>query len=222
MIFNKDGIAFPDYQNKKSGLFRNPNLHDVKQLDFCRSKIKKFRTCLDFGGHVGVTAKKFSTYFNNVVSFEPIPELFECLEYNTKASNNINVYNFAISDINGFTEIFVNPENSGSNVIESAETSKLIDTRWRNEKRQNFVQTKPIQVETRTIDSFGFTDIDFIKIDTEGFNIKPLMGMKNTLENNSPVIMMEKGKTENLGKKFLTKIGYKLIKTIGIDEIYVR
>ena len=46
--------------------------------------------------------------------------------------------------------------------------------------------------------------------------------MKNTLENNSPVIMMERGETENLGKEFLTKIGYKLIQVIGIDEIYVR
>ena len=176
---------------------------------------------MDFGGHVGITAKKFSTYFDNVFSFEPIPELFECLKYNTKDSN-IKIYNYAISDTNDFIDIFVNPENTGSNVIESTETSRLIDTRWRNEKRQNFVQTKPIQVKTKTIDSFGFTDVDFIKIDTEGFNLKPLMGMKNTLENNSPVIMMERGETENLGKEFLTKIGYKLIQVIGIDEIYVR
>ena len=221
MLFNKDGIAFPDYQNVNANLYRSSNFHDIKQWEFCKSKIKKFRTCLDFGGHVGITAKKFSTYFDNVFSFEPIPELFECLKYNTKDSN-IKIYNYAISDTNDFIDIFVNPENTGSNVIESTETSRLIDTRWRNEKRQNFVQTKPIQVKTKTIDSFGFTDVDFIKIDTEGFNLKPLMGMKNTLKNNSPVIMMERGETENLGKEFLTKIGYKLIQVIGIDEIYVR
>lgn len=222
MLFSKDGIAFPDYQNQKAKIFLNSGNHDDKQWKFCQSKIKNFRTCLDFGAHVGLTARKFSKYFNNVVSFEPVPMIFECLKYNTESIYNINIHECAISDTNGFTDIFINPKNSGSNVIESTETSKLIDTRWRNEKRVNFIQSKTIQVETRTIDSFNFTDVDFIKIDTEGFNIKPLMGMSNTLKNNSPVIIMEKGQKENLGGKFLTKIGYKLIKTIGIDEIYVR
>jgi FkbM family methyltransferase len=222
MIFNKKGIAFPNYQNKLAKIFLNANNHDRQQWEFCFSKIKNFRTCLDFGGHVGITARLFSTHFSNVVSFEPIPELFECLKYNTKDLDNIKIHNVAISDVNDFTDIFVNPENSGSNVIESVETDKLIDTRWRNKKRQNFVHMKPITVETKTIDSFNFTDVDFIKIDTEGFNIKPLMGMSNTLKINSPVIIMEKGQTENLGNKFLTNIGYKLIRTIGIDEIYVR
>lgn len=222
MIFNKSGLAFPDYQNKKGLMFINTKNHDLKQWEYCLSKIKNFRTCIEFGAHVGTSAIQYSKSFEKIISFEPLPDLFECLKYNTKKLSNVEVHNFAISDTNGFTDIFVNPKNSGSNVIESEETSKLIKSRWGNKNRQIFVETKPIQVETRTIDSFGFNDVDFIKIDTEGFNIQPLMGMEETLRNNSPLIMMELGQDKNPGKKYLLSMGYKLLCKIGIDEIYIK
>lgn len=222
MIFNKSGIAFPDYQKKTGLMFINTKNHDLKQWKYCLSKIKNFRTCIDFGAHVGTSAIQYSKSFEKIISFEPLPNLFECLEYNTKDLSNVEIHNFAISDTNGFTNIFVNPDNSGSNIIQSDETNKIIKSRWGNKNRVDFVNTPPIQVETRTIDSFGFTDVDFIKIDTEGFNIKPLMGMEETLRNNSPLIMMERGQEKNPGKKYLLSMGYKLLSTIDIDEIYIK
>ena len=222
MIFNKSGIAFPDYQKKTGLMFINTKNHDLKQWRYCLDKIKNFRTCIDFGAHVGTSAIQYSKSFEKIISFEPLPNLFECLEYNTKDLSNVEIHNFAISDTNGFTNIFVNPDNSGSNVIQSDETNKIIKSRWGNKNRVDFVNTPPIQVETRTIDSFGFTDVDFIKIDTEGFNIKPLMGMEETLRNNSPLIMMERGQEKNPGKKYLLSMGYKLLSTIDIDEIYIK
>lgn len=222
MIFNKSGIAFPDYQKKTGLMFINTKNHDLKQWKYCLGKIKNFRTCIDFGAHVGTSAIQYSKSFEKIISFEPLPNLFECLEYNTKDLSNVEIHNFAISDTNGFTNIFVNPDNSGSNVIQSDETNKIIKSRWGNKNRIDFVNTPPIQVKTRTIDSFGFTDVDFIKIDTEGFNIKPLMGMEETLRNNSPLIMMERGQEKNPGKKYLLSMGYKLLSTIDIDEIYIK
>jgi len=222
MIYNKSGIAFPDYQNKKGQMFTHTKNHDVKQWEYCLKHIKNFRTCIEFGAHVGTSAIQYSKAFEKIISFEPLPDLFECLSYNTKDLHNVEIHNFAISDTNGFTDIFVNPANSGSNVIESDETSKLIKSRWGNQKRKAFIDSKPIQVETRTIDSFGFTDVDFIKIDTEGFNIQPLMGMAETLRNNSPVVMMELGQGNNPGKKYLISMGYKLLGKIDIDEIYIK
>jgi hypothetical protein len=42
-----------------------------------------------------------------------------------------------------------------------------------------------------TLDSFGLTDISFIKVDTEGYEYKVMEGAKETLANNNPIIQLE-------------------------------
>ena len=223
MLFNKDGIAFPDYQKQKGAIFTHTYRHDQQQWDYCKGIIKQFRTCLDFGGHVGTSAIRYSKYFEKIKSFEPIPDLFECLEYNTKDIDNIQIYNNAIGDTNNKVTIYINPENTGANVVQSDDTQAIIDTRWNNEKRPNFTRVKPIEVDCRTIDSFNFDAVDFIKIDTEGYNMAPLVGMQETLKRCSPVIQLEKAVPHiEEPEQFLKKLGYQLVKTIQFDDIFVR
>ena len=216
-------MAFPDYQKQTSALFGNTRNHDIRQWEYCQRVFKNTRLCLDFGGHVGTSAIQYSKLFDRVFSFEPIPALYECLEYNTQDVENIFPANIAIGDKNEEVTIYINPENTGSNVVQSESTQQLIDTRWNNPLRNNFVKQKPIQVECRTIDSFNFSHVDFIKIDTEGYNIEPLIGMQKTLKKCSPVIQLERGSPHSAEpQKFLEDLGYKLVKTIVVDDIFVR
>lgn len=223
MIFNKDGIAFPDYQKRSGNMFTKTSNHDLEQWRFCKKLFKDTRLCLDFGGHVGVSALHFSKLFDQVFSFEPIPALFECLEYNTKNIDNIFIHNLAIGDKNDEVMIYINPENTGSNVVQSQSTQKLIDTRWNNKLRKNFVKQKPLQVKCRTIDSFNFQHVDFVKIDTEGYNMEPLLGMEQTINRCSPIIQLERGSPHSEDPaNFLKSMNYRLVKTINIDDIFVR
>ena len=223
MIFNKNGIAFPDYQNQKGRFFTHTEHHDVRQWEFCKKHFKSTRVCLDFGGHVGTSAIQFSQVFNHIISFEPIPDLFECLEYNTKDIDNITINNVAISDYIGEATIHINPSNSGANMIESPETKELIESRWGNKDRTNFQEAGSIKVECRTIDSYNLADVDFIKIDTEGYNMEPLRGMIETLKRWSPVIQLERGVPHSMdAQHFLEGLGYRLIKTIDQDDIFVK
>ena len=51
------------------------------------------------------------------------------------------------------------------------------------------------KVELKKIDDYEFTDVDFIKIDVEGFQV--VLGAKNTLIKNKPIIIIEqKGHSE--------------------------
>ena len=223
MIFNKEGVAFPDYQNREGRFFRYTEHHDVRQWEFCKKHFKATRVCVDFGGHVGTSALMFAPVFDTVYSFEPIPDLYECLEYNTKDIPNVTINNVAISDYNGNTTIHINPSNSGANMIESPETKKLIKSRWGNKDRTNFQEAGSIEVECRTIDSYNLADVDFIKIDTEGYNMEPLRGMIETLERCSPVIQLERGVPYFPdAQHFLEGLGYRLIKTIEMDDIFVK
>jgi FkbM family methyltransferase len=227
MIFDDDGIAFPDYQKTNKGLFNRSKNHDLAQWEFVKSKLTNFRTCLDFGAHVGTSAIFYHKFFKQIHSFEPIPELFECLEYNTKPLGNVNVYPVAISNSNGKVDIWFNPDNSGSNVIPSDATEKIIKSRWGNEKRVEFTEEQKIVVDSRTIDSYNFKDVDFIKIDTEGYNIEPLMGMEQTLKNNSPLIQLERSADSGYLEEtyeYLIGLDYKLVKTIGNppDDFFIK
>lgn len=223
MIFNEDGIAYPDYQKTTARIFRDPGRHDLTQWNHIKKIIKSSRVCLDFGGHVGTSAMRFSKVFDRVISFEPVPDLFECLQHNTKELENIEIHNLAIGDECKDVTIYINPENPGSNVVESKATKDIIDSRWKNELRQNFVEQKPIQVKSVSIDSLELHTVDFIKMDTEGYNIEPVIGMKATLERCSPVIMIERGDPyDKKPETILKSWGYRRAKTIAIDDIFVR
>jgi len=50
--------------------------------------------CLDIGANIGNHSLYFSKYFKSVYSFEPHPDTFMLLEFNTKKKSNINCFNF--------------------------------------------------------------------------------------------------------------------------------
>lgn len=225
MIFNRSKIAFPDYQNKTGNLFRRAKQHDLNQWNAAKNHIQNFRVCLDIGAHVGTSAMRFSKHFENVYSFEPIPDLFECLEYNTQDLDNVHTNNIAIGEKHEQVKIYVNTRNSAASVIESKNTADIIASRWGNRKRKDFQKMPSIEVECKTIDSFNFENVDFIKIDTEGYNIEPLKGMINTIKKWSPVIQLERGNGKhaiNVANEFLFKHGYRIVESVVIDDIFVR
>lgn len=69
------------------------------------------------------------------------------------------------------------------------------------------------EVELRTLDSYGFDDVTFIKIDVEGHEEAVLAGAVNTLERSRPVVLVEIEERHNPGgldriAKDLSELGY--------------
>ena len=71
----------------------------------------------------------------------------------------------------------------------------------------------------KTLDSFNFEDVDYIKIDVEGHELKVLNGAINTINKYSPLIVVEengsaekwnKG-TKNEALNYLQDLGYKIV-----------
>ena len=81
-------------------------------------------------------------------------------------------------------------------------------------------------VDLRTLDSFNFTDVDYIKIDVEGDELAVLQGSTETLSRCRPLIVMEQNKVveqTNKGLEFqalewLTKNNYKIVDYDGMDD----
>ena len=58
------------------------------------------------------------------------------------------------------------------------------------------------KIELKKLDDYEFTNIDFIKIDVEGFENQAVLGAKETLIRNKPIVIVEqKGFSNKYGEK---------------------
>ena len=153
--------------------------------------IKNFRNALDIGSCVGDTVKDFSTKFKHVYGFEPLKETYGKLVENTKHLDNVTCYNYAVGAKSDILEISNLKQAPTRNKILDIEGEKFLDG-YVKSRNLGFHLWSREKVDVVNIDSFNFTDVDFIKIDTEGYVLPVLKGIKKTLEeNNYPPMFVE-------------------------------
>ena len=148
-----------------------------KKIDLLIKKyVKCGMVCLDVGAYIGSHAKTMLDLGAEVHLFEPQPLIVQCL-LATKNNNNYKkweIHPCALSNINGKSKF--NTNNDGD-----ARFFKVSKKLWKT----NFL------VKTKTLDSYNFNKIDFIKIDAEGSEFLILEGGKLTIENSQPIIIIE-------------------------------
>ena len=77
------------------------------------------------------------------------------------------------------------------------------------------------------LDSYGFTDVDFIKIDVEGVEIEVVTGARETIVANRPWMVIEQkgndakfyGQARNSATAFLAGLGMMVLADISGDHI---
>jgi FkbM family methyltransferase len=141
------------------------------------------RLIIDVGAHVGAHAWTFlSLHPRKVECFEPIPYLASALETNLKGQA-AKVHAIALSDEDGQSIFVLNvtmPSESGLKQREYSSSGKQ--------------ELDAITVATSRLDRFEFQEVDFIKIDCEGAEIKVLRGASETIANNRPFMSVEYGR----------------------------
>jgi len=148
-------------------------------------------SCLDVGAHIGNHSVFFANFFSSVDCFEPQPDNYYLLKFNTKKFQNIRTFNFGSSDIDEHQYLYTpNPTDTGFSTIYGTELESA------NEKNmENHMNNSKIKVELKNLDNFykenKIKKISFIKIDVEGHEYKSLMGLKNTITSDSPIIALE-------------------------------
>lgn len=150
---------------------------------------------LDIGSNVGNHALFYSRFANKVFCFEPNPEVLEKLRVNVSESKaeNVVIFDFALSNINGKLRFFKNSErNLGGGSFECGhEGIDPITSQFLVAKRGDDV-----------LPDLG-AGINYVKLDVEGHEAKVLQGMKKWSENLRPVFDFEFSKTlkESIGNK---------------------
>ena len=127
--------------------------------------VDKFDTALDIGGHVGFWAKPLSEKFQQVIAFEPHQPYIDLFTLNAPKAQIIKV---ALGEHEGQAELKTPGDNTGAAYL-----------------------TEGSGTQIKTLDSFGFKDIDFIKIDCEGYEFPIIKGATQTLKRCRPVVIVE-------------------------------
>lgn len=169
---------------------------------------KQFRTAVDVGAHVGLWSYNLTYKFEHVHAFEPVAAHRECFAENMVGwADRVALLSYALGAEPGFISIKTEPGSSGNSAVGAG----------------------PGEIEMRTLDSFGFQDVDFIKIDTEGYERNVLLGGEQTIKTCRPVVVVEQKRDmasrfglEPLGAvKLLESWGYKVVEEISGDFVMI-
>ena len=168
---------------------RGNGIYQVNNLRYLRSLVPAARRIVDVGANVGTNSIEYATWADAVESFECNPINFSLLEDNVwhnsfddsgpswyeNASlhyddNKITCHNVALMNRTG--NAFVNHREQGLSDFVSFDHGET-------------------QIPTATIDSYGWQDVDAIKMDTEGTEWLVVQGAMQTIQQCRPVVQVE-------------------------------
>jgi FkbM family methyltransferase len=154
---------------RKNPIVNGAGTYQYAKLQMALKYVDSWRTAIDIGAHVGTFARILANRFQRVEAFEPIPAHRACFGLNVP-DPNVVLHPCALGASDGEACMTICQGNSGHTHIATDGT---------------------VWTAVRTLDGFGFDDVDFIKIDTEGFELQVLQGAVETLARCKPALMIE-------------------------------
>jgi FkbM family methyltransferase len=168
------------------------------------------KNSLDVGANWGLMTLFLAQCSYRVYCFEPIPWLYEGLEKKF-CGCNVSVFGCALGNADGEFPISI-PYMGGERVDTRSSLNK--DFTSKTIFGEDITRIEKIQVSVRQLDGFNLTNIGFVKIDVEGFEMEVLEGGKLTLRENTPNLVIEieqrhqDRRSVNDTFKYLKELGY--------------
>ena len=171
-------------------LWEHPLIHDAFMVSLFARLIRKDDVVYDIGANIGLYTRLMRQWFgaSYIYAFEPMAENRELLEENIRLGNMGGVCEIsplALSDAPGKEELQIDDMNSGSAVLNSISGGEA------SSGRAHFgLPPKTETVELETLDAFakrpGVRPPGMMKIDTEGAEVKILIGGRETIRAHKP------------------------------------
>jgi len=174
-------ITILDYSNK------------LKIIKFFKKKIKNKKIILiDIGAHKGETINLFSQNFKikKIFAFEANTEIFNLLKKklsNNKIIDKLNFYNVGLGEENRkeYLQILKDTSSTTFNKLNTSSQYYRRKEKYLSLFKKNFkLVDKKILTQIKPLSEFAeifeYQDIDILKIDTEGFELNILKGIKKS------------------------------------------
>ena len=207
--------------------------YQTKWIKFLKkNKYNKFKLLIDIGAHKGESIELFSKNFNikKIISFEASPITFKYLknkiEKNAQGYNNteIVVENIALGAEDKIIEFKQFNESSSSTIKLVDEESKYYKRKFRlinflsNKKTYQKIEIKIYRLK-EYIEKNNIEKIDFMKIDTEGYEFEILLGLENKIKL-VDIIMFEHHYDNMIKKGYTFEDVNKLLVKNNFNKIY--
>lgn len=183
------------YSKKHEGIVSNH--HCKLTWELSKPFVKNFRNALDIGCRDGEFSHYLFPAFKHVYSFD----------YRKSANFPKNVPHDNVTwFVQGLSNKIETVIASGGGQLDNMQSVK-----------------KKMQVTLYPLDAFNFTEIDYIKIDTDGYEMRIIEGAIETLKNNDPVLVIEQGyfdKKEALSY-CVKNLGFKHVATCDRELDYI-
>jgi FkbM family methyltransferase len=143
---------------------------------------RRGRVALDVGANVGIYAYALARLGMRVHAFEPQPYCCTVVDAWAKAKGDVTVHNSGVGESEGDLTLHI-PIVDGTPVPTRASFQRL-------EQEQT-----QLRVPVVTLDGIGISDVAFIKIDVEGFELQVLRGANRLLQEWRPILLVEIDRT---------------------------
>ena len=197
-----------------------------------KNKYNDFKILIDIGAHKGESIKLFSKNFiiKKIISFEASPINFEFLkkkiDENKQKYNNTEIVleNIALGAENKIIEFNQFNESSSSTIKDINKESKYYKRKFRlinflnNKKTFQKIKIKVSKLKDY-IEKNNIKKIDFIKIDTEGYEFEILLGLENKIKL-VDIIMFEHHYDNMIKKGYTFENINKLLIKNNFNKIY--
>lgn len=152
------------------------------------------KLCLDIGANCGVMAQALEANGFECVAFEPQPVVAAVCQQNMQGV----VHACALADVAGEAPMPKLDYSARNNIGGMGLNHRSI--------------LGTITVPVATLDSFNFTNVGFIKMDVEGFELQALQGGRETILRDKPIMYIEDDRLEKSAalREYIRSLGYSI------------
>jgi len=161
--------------------------------------VKKFNVALDVGANVGLWSRDLVKKFDKVIAFEPVGIFRECLEKNVNGPNFF-ISPMALGDQDTKAQMTITEGNTGHTHIDPTSIGSGDTT-------------------VVKLDNLGIDNVDYIKMDCEGFEYRVIQGAEQTIKRCRPVIVVEQKPHDMYSKDYGQFAAIELLESFGMTKL---
>ena len=219
ILVTDETCTFAQYTFPPNGqIWEYNSLSFMKEL--IQTKLDNKGVFVDVGAQVGLytlTAKYYPQIQYH--SFEPFPESLRILKQNIDLNQltNVKVYDFALSNVNAKVPFSTCKSHNGLHTLGNNPT--------------RFSDVEKIEIETKKLDDIENLDcIDYMKMDTEGWEYFVLLGALKKIKSYPPKVIQLEVNHINLAQTNVTQmqlldlmkeLGYTVEKVMSDEQFFV-
>jgi len=161
--------------------------------------VSDFNIAVDIGANVGLWSKPLTEKFNQVIAYEPLEQVYSCLERNVSGLP-VQIHKHALGSVNDVVEMVFDEENTGGSFVSEVGTGSI---------------------QIKRLDDLNLPKFGLLKIDCERHELEVLKGAMDTILRYKPIIVCEQqADTDQCAGMYLKSFGAREITNVRKDYIF--